>query len=187
MMLRIAILVLLLAHRVTAGERTIDFNRDVRPILAENCFHCHGADAAKRQADLRLDERDAAVELGAIVPERPGESLVVERITSDDPDVKMPPPDSKRQLSREQIATLTRWIAEGARYSPHWAFQAVRRPESPAVANADWPRNDVDRFVLARLEKEKLAPSPRAAMGPLLRRIALDVTGLPPTREQLAR
>ena len=116
-----------------AGELSVHFNRDVRPILSENCFHCHGADAAQRQADLRLDDRAVAVELAAIVPGHADESSLVERITSDDPDLKMPPPDSKRQLTAKQVELLTRWIAEGAEYKPHWAFQPVRRPELPAV------------------------------------------------------
>jgi hypothetical protein len=169
-----------------AGEPSVDFNRDVQPILSENCFHCHGADAAQRQADLRLDDRAVAVELAAIVPGRVDESSLVERITSDDPDVKMPPPDSKRQLTAGQVELLTRWIAEGAEYQPHWAFQPVRRPVLPDVARSGWPRNEIDHFVLAKLEQEGLAPTDRAPLPTLLRRISLDVTGLPASPEQLA-
>jgi hypothetical protein len=178
--------VVLTSTAARADELPLNFNRDIRPILSENCFHCHGADAAQRQAELRLDVREAAIEMGAIVPKHADESGLVERIASDDPDLKMPPPDSKRQLTTEQIAKLTRWIVEGAEYEPHWAFQPVRRPELPKVERGNWPQNDVDRFVLARLEQEGLAPSQRAPLPTLLRRISVDLTGLPPTPAQLA-
>jgi hypothetical protein len=178
--------VLLTSTAARADKPPLNFNRDIRPILSENCFHCHGADAAQRQAELRLDVREAAIEMGAIAPGQTNESALVERITSDDPELKMPPPDSTRQLTAEQIDKLTRWITDGAEYEPHWAFQPVRRPKSPRVERGDWPRNDVDRFVLARLEQDDLAPSGRAPLPTLLRRISLDLTGLPPTLAQLA-
>src|SRR5687767_11154333 len=123
----------LVASHAVASEERLSFNRDIRPILSENCFHCHGADAAQRQAELRLDEREVALELGAIAPGEPDASSLVERITSDDPELKMPPPDSERQLTAEQIDLLKRWIAEGAEYEAHWAFQPVKRPSEPAV------------------------------------------------------
>ena len=182
----ISLLVILMTAAARAAEPALNFNRDIRPILSENCFHCHGADAAQRQAELRLDVRESAIEMEALSPGRADESSLVERISSDDPELKMPPPDSKRRLTAEQIDKLTRWIAEGAEYQPHWAFQPVRRPELPSIERGDWPQNDVDRFVLARLEQEGLAPSKRAPLPALLRRISFDLTGLPPTPAQLA-
>jgi hypothetical protein len=186
MIFHIAAIIVVLAQVVLADEGApLEFNRDIRPILSENCFHCHGADAAQRQAELRLDVREAALELGAIAPGQVDESSVVERITSGDADLKMPPPDSERELTVEQIETLKRWIAEGAEYQPHWAFLPVRQPELPSVDRHDWPRNGVDRFVLAKLEQEGAAPSKRAPLPALLRRISFDLTGLPPTPAQL--
>jgi hypothetical protein len=163
----------------------IDFNRDIRPILAENCFYCHGQDGNKRQADLRLDDRAAAVSAGAIVPGNTGASTALERIRSSDPDVQMPPPTSNRKLSDEQKQLLERWIAAGAEYAPHWGFVPPARPAVPAVSRAEWPRNDVDRFVLARLEREGLAPSPEADRPTLIRRLHADLVGLPPTPEEV--
>jgi hypothetical protein len=163
------------------GPTAVDFNRDIRPILAENCFYCHGQDGNKRQADLRLDDRAAAVSAGAIVPGNTGASTVLERIRSSDPDVQMPPPTSNRKLSDEQKQLLERWIAAGAEYAPHWGFVPPSRPAVPAVSRAEWPRNDVDRFVLARLEREGLAPSPEADRPTLIRRLHADLVGLPPT------
>jgi hypothetical protein len=186
MVIRIAILTLAAASGAIAAPPPLQYNRDVRPILSENCFHCHGADAGQRQAELRLDVRESAIDAGAIMPSSPATSPLVERITSADPDVKMPPPDSHRQLSAEQIAILERWIAEGAEYEPHWAFQPIERPEPPPVGRQDWPQNDIDRFVLSRLEQAGRPPTPRAPLPALLRRISFDVTGLPPSRAQLA-
>jgi hypothetical protein len=166
----------------TAGaEVPLDFNRDIRPILAENCFYCHGQDAAKRAADLRLDDRAAAVAAGAIVPGDPGASVLLERIHADDPDVQMPPPDSNRRLTADQKRLLERWIAAGAEYAPHWAFVAPRKLPPPRVRRADWPRNDVDRFVLAAIEAAGLEPAPEADRATLIRRLHADLVGLPPT------
>jgi hypothetical protein len=159
----------------------VDFNRDIRPILSENCFYCHGQDAAKRQADLRLDVREAAIETGAVVPGEPGASTLLERVHSSDPDILMPPPDSNRQLSAEQKQLLEQWIAEGGVYEPHWAFVAPARPPLPAVAREAWPRNPIDRFVLSKLEASGLEPSPEADRATLIRRLSLDLIGLPPT------
>jgi len=159
----------------------LDFNRDIRPILSENCFYCHGQDGQKREADLRLDDRAAAIEAGAIVPGDPGASTMLERIHSTDPDIVMPPPDSNRRLSEAQKKILDRWIKEGAEYRPHWAFTAPVRPAAPAVRQADWPRNDIDRFVLAKIEAAGLEPSPEADRATLIRRLHADLVGLPPT------
>jgi len=171
-----------LAARAESG---IDFNRDIRPILSENCFYCHGQDANKRQADLRLDDRQAAVDARAIVPGDVGASGLLERIHSTDADVLMPPPDSNRRLTPEQKALLERWIADGAVYEPHWAFLAPQRPELPAVTRTDWGRNPIDTFVLAKLESAGLAPSPEADRPTLIRRLHADLVGLPPTPEEV--
>ncbi len=162
------------------AQEPLQFNRDIRPILADNCFACHGPDSAARQADLRLDKSDVAVEMKAIVPGKPDESALVERIFSTDPDAIMPPPDSHKQLTAEQKAILKRWIEQGAEYQPHWSFLTPQRPEIPHVKNRDWVRNPIDAFILARLEAEGLAPAPEADKRTLARRAALDLTGLPP-------
>ncbi|MDA1052305.1 MAG: PSD1 and planctomycete cytochrome C domain-containing protein [Planctomycetota bacterium] len=168
-----------------AGEERIDFNRDIRPILSENCFYCHGQDANKRQAELRLDLRDAAVEAGAIVPNDIVGSALIERINSDDPDVIMPPPMSNRRLTAAQKDTLARWIAAGAVYESHWAFVAPVRPAEPNVQRQDWARSAIDRFVLAKLEAEGLSPSPEADRATLIKRLSIDLTGLPPTPQEV--
>lgn len=161
----------------------LKYNRDIRPILAENCFRCHGPDSAARQADLRIDQREAAIERGAIVPGDPDASELIRRINSTNPDEQMPPPTSHRQLTAEQKETLRRWIAEGAQYEPHWSLIPPVRPEPPPVQNEAWVRNPIDRFILARLEAVGLSPAPEADRRTLARRLALDLTGLPPEPE----
>ena len=156
------------------------FNRDIRPILVENCFSCHGADSASRQAGLRLDRRDDAIEFGAIVPGDADSTAILDRICSDDAEEVMPPPSTKKTLTAEQKELLTRWVAAGAEYEPHWSFIPPQRPPLPAVKNESWARNPIDRFILAHLEKEGLAPAPEADRHRLARRLALDLTGLPP-------
>ena len=158
----------------------LSYNKDVRPLLVEHCFSCHGADSASRKAGLRLDQRDAAIEFGALVPGDPDSTTFLDRVFSDDPEEVMPPPASKKPLNKEQKAILTRWVKEGAEYEPHWSFIAAKRPEPPAVAKEAWVRNPIDRFVLNRLEAEGLAPAPEADRRTLARRGALDLTGLPP-------
>jgi mono/diheme cytochrome c family protein len=174
----------------TASAAEVDFNRDVRPILAENCFLCHGPDEGTRKAKLRLDLRDAALKGGesaapAVVPGKPGESPLVARITSADPDEQMPPPDSKKKLTPRQVETLKRWVESGAKYSGHWAFVAPQRPAVPSVQDSKWPRNDVDQFVLAKLQSAGLHPSAEADKAALLRRLSLDLVGLPPSPQEL--
>ncbi len=162
----------------------VSFNRDVRPILSDNCFHCHGPD--KHRSGLRLDVRDVPLEKGAIVPGDAAASELVKRITSLDPEYHMPPPEADRHLTAEQIDTLTRWIAEGAAYERHWAFEPIpplREPE--ARDDRAWIKNAIDAFVLARLEDEGLAPSDGAGPQRLLRRVTLDLTGRPPTLAEL--
>ncbi|MFN5757951.1 MAG: DUF1553 domain-containing protein [Planctomycetia bacterium] len=180
----IAISLAFAAAAVPAGfapaAEKISYNEQIRPILVENCFGCHGADSAGRKADLRLDDRDAAVESGAIAPGDPDSSVALDRIFSDDPEEVMPPPAVKKTLSAEQKELLKRWIAEGAEYQPHWSFIPPARPELPAVKQKEWIKNPIDSFVLARLEKEGLSPAPEADRRTIARRLALDLTGLPP-------
>ncbi|MSU35250.1 MAG: DUF1553 domain-containing protein [Pedosphaera sp.] len=163
----------------------VQFNRDVRPILSETCFPCHGADINKRKSKLRLDVREAALEKKAFVPGKPNESELIRRLFSTDPEEKMPPPESNRHLSAPQKEILRAWIQEGATYERHWAFTPPMRPALPAVKQLRWPRNPIDSFILARLEAESLSPSPEAATQKLQRRVSLDLTGLPPTPAQM--
>lgn len=182
--LAVATLTVLVACTCSEAQ-TIDFNRDIRPILSENCFYCHGQDANKRQAELRLDQRDPAVNAGAIVPGDAAKSTLVARILSDDPEQVMPPPKSNRRLTAEQKEKLKQWVAAGADYKAHWAFVAPIRPAEPPVKNAGWGRNPIDRFVLARLESENMSPSPEADRATLIRRLSIDLTGLPPTPQDV--
>jgi hypothetical protein len=168
-----------------AAAAPIDFNRDVRPILADNCFACHGQDAAKRKGKLRLDTREGQQKEGIIVAGKPGESELITRILSKDDDERMPPPEAHRTLTSEQQETLRRWIGEGAGFAEHWAFVQPRAAPPPAVKNSAWPRNAIDRFVLARLEREGLAPAAEADRERWLRRVSFDLTGLPPTPGEL--
>ena len=178
-------MILLVAGSDCVHAQSLDFNRDIRPILSENCFYCHGQDGNKRQAELRLDQREAAVKAGAVVPGDVAKSSLVTRILSDDPEQMMPPPKSNRRLSPEQKKTLEKWIADGANYQNHWAYVAPSRPVEPAVQRLDWVRNPIDRFVLARFESEKLAPSPEADRATLIRRLSIDLIGLPPTPQEV--
>lgn len=172
-----------------AGADAISFARDIRPILSDHCFQCHGPDPKSRKADLRLDQpAEASRDLGgyaAIVPGNPDTSAAMARILSTDPEEVMPPPHAKKPLSPDQIAKLRTWIAEGATWTSHWAFTTPERPALPAVQRADWVRNPIDTFVLARLEREGLAPAPEADPLTLLRRLSLDITGLPPALQEV--
>ncbi len=180
----IPLVALLFAGSQAFGETTVDFNRDIRPILSENCFHCHGPDAATREADLRLDvEEDAKRDLGgyfALTPGKPAESTVWERIAHVDPDEMMPPPDSKRSLTEVQKETIRRWIESGAEYDEHWAYVAPKRPDIPETEGGA-----VDYLVLSRLEKEGLSRSPSADRRTLIRRVSLDLIGLPPSPQEV--
>jgi hypothetical protein len=166
------------------------YGRDIRPILSDRCFLCHGPDAATRHADLRLDVREEATAtrkgVTAIVPGRPEQSELWRRITSHDANDMMPPPDSnKRTLSESERALVRRWIEEGAVYEPHWAFIPPERPAPPAVTNEAWVRSPIDRFTLAAMERANATPSPEADRETLARRLFLDLTGLPPTPEEI--
>ena len=165
--------------------QTLEFNRDIRPILAENCFYCHGPDPNKRKADLRLDQRQSALDAGALGPSG---SLIIDRIHSDDSDLLMPPPDSNRHLSQRDKKMLTRWIHEGATYQTHWAFVAPVQKMPPLVDTPTlqyWPKNSVDNFILAELENVGLTPSPEASRETLIRRLYADLIGLPPSQEEV--
>jgi mono/diheme cytochrome c family protein len=168
-----------------AGSAPIDFNREIRPILSENCFACHGPDEKTRKADLRLDTREGAFAvrdgIAAIVAGRPDDSELVLRIEGPDATLRMPPVKSGKKLSPAQIALLRRWIDQGAEWRTHWAFEPPQRPALPVVRDLAWCRNPIDLFVLAQLEARGLQPSPEAAKETLLRRVTLDLTGLPPT------
>ncbi|AMV39190.1 DUF1553 domain-containing protein [Planctomyces sp. SH-PL62] len=181
------LVVVLAAPAGKAEPPSVDFSRDVLPILSENCLLCHGPDAAARKADLRLDVSESALrkEEPIIVPGDPEESEFLRRLTTDDADEKMPPAKSGKTLTPEQVATLTKWVEEGARWGKHWAFDAPRRPEPPVVHRPEWVRNPIDRFVLARLEREGIAPAPEADPATLIRRLSLDLTGLPPTLAEI--
>lgn len=181
-----AALVLWVGSGLLNAAEPVDFNRDVRPILSNHCFTCHGPDAATREAGLRLDQRDAAVKQldsgeTAIVPGKLATSALLARITSTDADLRMPPSEHADALSAKQITTLTNWIAQGAEYAPHWAFVPPQAPKLPGVTRKDWPRNAIDHFVLARLEAAQLSPAAEASRESLIRRVAFDLTGLPPT------
>jgi len=157
----------------------VRFSRDVLPILSENCFACHGPDAKARKADLRLNAHDGV--LTVVTPGASGDSELIRRVNADVGDGRMPPPKSNRTLSAAQKDLLRRWVDQGAVWGKHWAYEAPDRPQPPAVSNAAWPRNPLDRFILARLDKEGLRPAPEAARETLIRRVTLDLTGLPPT------
>jgi hypothetical protein len=164
-----------------AAESAPDFRFEIRPILSKNCFACHGPDEGHREADLRLDVSDAAVEFGAIVPGDPDASELVRRITSEDAEERMPPVESGRQLTPEEIEKIKQWVAAGAEYSRHWSYEPPSRPPLPEVSRHEWCKNDIDRFILARLDKAGLAPEPEADRHRLIRRLSLDLIGLPPT------
>jgi hypothetical protein len=182
-------------HRIAAGAMTlcaarlllaqnVDFQREIRPILSDNCFQCHGPDSESRQADLRLDRRDSALAARAdgtpIVPGKSAESLVYQRISSGDADFRMPPAEAHKTLTPAQISTIKRWIDSGAPWKEQWAFQPPVKAKPPAVRDAAWVRNPIDRFILAKLEEKGLSPAAAADKRTLIRRVALDTAGLPP-------
>mgnify|MGYP000548423151 CR=1 FL=1 len=171
------------------AEAPVDFNRDVRPILSANCFPCHGPDAEARQAGLRLDRREEATRARptgrAIVPGKPEQSRVYVRITAANPARRMPPAGSGHALTPRDVEVLRRWIAQGAPYAEHWAFVPPKRPPLPRVRTRGWVRHPIDAFVLARLEQAGMRPAPEADRYTLIRRVSLDLTGLPPTPEEV--
>jgi mono/diheme cytochrome c family protein len=165
-----------------AAAQPVSFNREILPILSNNCFACHGPDEKKRETKFHFDTQEGAfAKKGVIERGNAAESLLVEKITEPDPKERMPPPDSGHSLTDKQIALLKRWIDEGAKWDTHWAYVPPARPELPAVKQTQWVRNPIDRFILARLEREGMTPSPEADKTTLLRRLSYDLTGLPPT------
>jgi hypothetical protein len=170
-------------------KTTIDFQREIRPILSDNCFQCHGPDSGTRMAGLRLDIKESAMaarKSGTVVaPGKPGESLLYQRISAEDAARRMPPESSHKSLNTAQIAKLKAWIEQGAPWQEHWAYRSPVKAAPPAVKNAAWARNPIDRFVLAKLEAKGLEPATAADRHTLIRRVALDLTGLPPTPAEL--
>lgn len=165
----------------------VDFNKDIRPIISQKCLKCHGLDESHRKGKLRLDERDHALKGGksgkpAIISGNPDSSELYLRIISDDQSEQMPPPSSKTSLTREEKSKIKKWIESGANYEAHWAFKPVRKPSIPKlIDNSSWPTNDIDYFVLSKLDQEKLKPSPTADKYTLIRRVYLDLLGYPPS------
>lgn len=179
----------LIPIKARAAAQAVSFNSEIRPLLSDRCWKCHGPDEKNRKAKLRLDQEEGALGLKDGKPIiKPGDSSASElykRITSTDPDEKMPPPDSNVSLSSDEIALLKRWIDEGAHWQKHWAFIPPRDVAPPEVRNPGWAKNDIDRFILARLEHEGLKPAAAASREKLIRRVTFDLTGLPPTLEEI--
>jgi hypothetical protein len=173
-----------LAGMVMAAQAfaEVRFNRDIRPILSDNCFACHGPDAKARDGKLRLDLRADA--LKAISPGKPEDSDLLRRILTTDVDKVMPPPKTHKKLTQREIAKVREWIASGAGYEGHWAFLPIRDPQ-PSAAKSKWVRNAIDPFVLRRLRQEKLKPAEMADRSTIIRRATLDLIGLPPTPEEV--
>lgn len=178
-----SLLGILLAAKAV-GEDKVNFDRDIRPILSDKCYFCHGPDAKERKADLRLDVEGSAKE-SAIVAGRPDESELVARILSNDPETLMPPPASKLSLTDNEKRKLRAWIEQGAEYSQHWAFVSPKPIGLPKVNQSQWCKNDLDRFVLSQLELQRMLPSKEADRETLIRRVTLDLTGLPPTLDEI--
>ena len=166
----------------------ISFNKDIQPILSSNCYSCHGPDSESREADLRLDTREGAImDLGgfrAVDPGKPEESEIILRIESEDQDEVMPPPESGHVISSEQLALLKEWIETGAEYETHWSFKTPHKQPLPDIKRKEWPLSPIDHFVLKKLETENLPISKDASRHAWIRRVFLDITGLPPTIEQ---
>jgi len=172
-----------------AGPALVEFNRDIRPVLSDKCFLCHGPDSANRMTKLRWDlEESAKADLGgrfAIVPGNPGRSEMIRRITASDPAARMPPVQAGARLTDREIELLRRWVEQGARWGKHWSLIPPQRPPLPGVSQKEWPRNGIDYFVLERLERERLRPMAEADRATLIRRVSLDLTGLPPSLPEI--
>ena len=185
-----SILAIVYGMRPVDATRQIEFNRDIRPILSDKCWMCHGPDSGSRKSKLRLDSEAAVTtDLGngrrAIVPGRPDESELVKRITSEDELMRMPPVSSTHRLTRDEIGLLVEWVRQGAQWQKHWSFIPPQKGQLPAVRLNEWPKNEIDAFILARLEREGLQPSPEADRATLIRRLSFDLTGLPPTLKEI--
>ncbi len=177
------------AAGLPADKGGVDFSRDILPIFSDNCFQCHGPDEKARKAKFRLDTKEGAFRLKdgktVIVPGKSAESELFRRITTGDPDDLMPPPESNHKLTPKQIDLIKVWIDEGAKWGRHWAFNPIESPRPPRTKNQRWPVNEIDRFVLARLEQEGLRPAAEADRERLIRRVTFDLTGLPPTPSEI--
>ncbi len=178
-----ALLVLL---SVSSANAKVSFSNDIRPILSNNCFQCHGPDGKSLEADLRFDVRESVIDAEAIVPGDPDKSPMIQHILSDDPDERMPPLKTRKKITPGELKLLRQWITEGAVYESHWSFLPISKPAVP-TEKAGGAGNEIDAFIRARLKQEGLKPTEVAKPHALLRRLALDLTGLPPTSEQLAR
>ena len=168
----------------------VDYNRDIRPVLSNHCYACHGPDEKKRKAGLRLDQSESALSAlqsghHALVPHDLEKSELWLRISSEDDAERMPPPEFGKPLKPEQIHLLKQWIVQGASWKGHWAYQPVQRRTLPDVKQMDWPKNGIDYFILAQLEKRGWKPSPEADRSTLIRRVTFDLIGLPPTQEEI--
>jgi len=176
-----------------AADRPVDFTRDIRPILSNNCFFCHGPDEKERKGGkdgLRFDTGEGMVaDLGdgqrAVVAGQPDKSVLMHRVRSANPDEVMPPKSSGKKLTEHEIELLDAWIKQGGKYASHWSYSKPVRPALPKVKDAAWPKNEIDHFLLARLDQEGLRPSVEADKYALIRRVSLDLTGLPPTIEEV--
>jgi hypothetical protein len=180
------VVISVLASQPALGQDKLEYNRDIRPILAENCFACHGPDSAARKANLRLDVRESAIDSKAIIPNDADRSSVIDRIFTDDEDEVMPPPEMKKHLSEDQKELLEKWIEQGAEYEPHWSFIPPAKAELPNSTESDWPINAVDHFVLEKLIANDMDPQVDTEPTKLFRRLHLDITGLPPKPADVA-
>ncbi len=169
----------------SVADAKVDFNSQIRPLLSNRCFACHGPDGEDRKAGLRLDTKEGAMEDGALMPGKPNSSELFRRITTSDKDDIMPPPDKGEAFTSEEVALIRRWIEEGGDYAVHWSYALPKKADLPVVKNKEWPINEIDRFLLSRMEKEELSPTSAANKETLARRIALDLTGLPPSLDEL--
>ncbi len=182
--------VLAAAARTAIAAGPVNFRRDIRPILSDNCYTCHGQDEQHRKAGLRLDTKEGAIEAlksgkAAIIPGKSGESALFNRVSATDESDRMPPADSGKSLTKGQVELIRRWIDEGADWQRHWSFVVPERPASPATQDTSWARNPIDAFILSRLEQEGLQPAPEADKATLIRRVTFDLTGLPPTLDEV--
>ncbi len=177
------ILVLVLFPSLSDGEERVDFATQIKPLLSDRCFVCHGPDEQERKGDLRLDLKEDALEV--IVPGKPQESLFFKRIAHEDPEERMPPMDSKRQLSAEEIQLIKRWIQQGAEWSDHWAFNSIKAPEIPKIKNQAWIKDPLDAFIGLQHEKNGFQPAPETSKEYWIRRVTFDLTGLPPSLEEI--
>ena len=183
------ILVFLGTARLNA-EDTVSFNRDIRPILADRCFVCHGPDSAAREADLRFDQEQSAKGdaegsvSAAIIPGEPESSEMMVRMLESDPELKMPPPESNLTITGEEIALIRRWITQGAKWEKHWAFTEVQKPSLPKE-NTRWGKGEIDKFVFRKMKENSLLPSSAATKEKQLRRLSLSIRGIPPSLAEL--